>query len=256
MNKQAGRQWGIFAPLIILVGSSLLTGFRLPTPSPDCKQQVLAAYHRLLGDGQLNSNKVYHLRFSSTSRYQAPGQRGQREVTVHGDLYYQGRRCYFQTERLRLWQDEHYVATVLPAQRTVFLTQVALKQQGLNAAQLLGLRDSLLLLGTLQQCTQQLQDKQVSRHVRLTYPGKAGAQLHLKGLDFWLTAAQKLQQVRVEYRPGGAVQETTLQFPLLEWLASSAELPNDARQKVLTPQGRLLPEFDGYRLVNQISPGH
>jgi hypothetical protein len=198
---------------------------------------------------------VYHLQFSSTSRYQAPGQRSPQQVTVQGELLCQGRTCYFQTERLRLWQDERYAATVLPLQRTVILTRVPPNQRAADPRRLLGLRDSLLSLGQVQQCTAERQGSQVRQHIQLGYSQPTAAQLHLRQLDFWVGAGQTLQQVQVTYSPGNSVQQTTLRFPVQEWLASSPRLLADARRAVLTAQGQLVPALRGYRLVNQIPAG-
>ena len=238
----------------VLLASAGLLAFRLPAPKSVCKQQVLEAYHRLIGADKADRLGVYHLKFVSTSHYQAPGQHALQEAAVHGELYSQGHNYYFQTEQLRLWQDEHYVATVLPTQHTVFVTRVAPGQRVTSTARLLGLRDSLISLGSLQQCAAEQQGRQVRQHVQLAYEGRAGAQLQLKRLDFWLLSSRTLQQVRVEYRPGSAVQETTLRFPVQEWLTASSKVPIDARMKVLSPEGKLLPEYQGYHLVNQIGP--
>ena len=237
---------------LLLVGVGLMSFHQPPVPPTDCKQQLLAAYHRLTGTDKSGHSGVYHLQFVSTSRYRAPDKRQRQETTVHGELYYQGNRFYFETEQLRLWQDERYVATVLPAQRTVLVTRVAPGRHLTTPSRLLGVRDSLLLVGTLQQCKQ---DKQARQFIRLGYSGSAGAQLRVQALEFRLLS-HKLEQVRLSYRPEGPVEETLLRFPVQEWLTSSPKLPIDARQQVLSPQGKLLPAFQGYRLVNQIPPGH
>lgn len=240
------------AALVVGVG---LVGFTW-APAPDCRQQLLTAYHRLLGVGTAAQPGVYHLRFSSTSRVQAPGQRAPQQMTSQGELFCQGKHCYLQTERLRFWQDERYVATVLPSQRTVLLTR-AVPRQGETAdpQRLLGLRDSLLSLGAVRQCVTEPFGTQVWQHISLAYAGATGRRYHLQQLDCWLDAARTLQQVRVTYRPDGPVRETTLRFPVQEWLSTSDKLPPDARRAVLTTQGQLLPAYRGYRLVNQIPPG-
>jgi hypothetical protein len=222
-------------------------------PAPDCRQQILTAYHKLTRT-DLAKQGVYHLRFSNTTRYKALDQRTPRMATVHGEFYSQGRRGYFQTEQFSLWQDGQYVVTVLRNQHTILVARMVPGKTAADPSRLLGIRDSLLQLGTVQQCRAEPNGKQLRQHVQLVYNGAVGARLHLRQLDFWVTPLQELQQLRVQYRPGATIEESTLQFLQQEWLPGSDKLPLDARSKVLAPNGELLPQFAGYQLVNQVKP--
>jgi hypothetical protein len=235
----------------ILIGVSGLGAASAPT---DCRQQLLVAYHKLTGSAA-NGQTTYHLQFVSTTQYQAPGQRTKRDATVHGEYYAQGNRLFFQTDDMSLWQDGRYVATTLRSQRTVLLTRMVPGQATTDPRRMLLMRDSLLQLGRVLACRQELQGKLPIQHIQLGYDAALAARLHLTSMEFWLTPQQTLQQVRIHYAPGNAVQQVTARFPVQEHLTNSDKLPLDARRQVVNEQGRLLPAYQGYRLVDQIKSG-
>ncbi len=242
------------ASLLLLPLTFGLLGLAPAGEPTDCRLRLLTAYHRLAG--QATTNKaVYHLQFASTSLYQVPGQRSDRSTTVHGELYSQGSKYFFQTDDMSLWQDGRYVATVLHSQRTILLTRVVPGQKGMDPRRML-VRDSLIQLGQLQKCVSERLAQQVQQHIRLGYSGALAARLKVSSLDFWLTPQNILQQMSLHYQPGNALRQVTFRFPLQEWLATSEKLPTDARTQVIDGQGKILPAYQGYRLVNQITPSH
>jgi len=226
-----------------------------PVLSPaTCKQLLLEAYHKLEKPAQEGKGTL-HLQFTSTSVYTVPGQRASQESTVHGEFYAQGRKGFFQMEDMRVWQDGQYVATVLPTQRTVVLTRAVPGQAAADPKRFLGVRDSLIQLGTVQACKNEQVGPQTQQHIQLAYRGAVASRLQLNTLDFWLGPQQTLQRMRIHYSPGSALTQVTVRFLAQEWLASSANIPADARAQVVDAQGRLLPAYRGYHLRNQITPG-
>lgn len=240
------------------VGITLLVGFAqlaLAGVPADCRQRLLNAYHKLASQ-QTDSQNASHLQFVSTSLYQVPGQRTKRETTVRGDLYTQGDKVFFQTKDMSLWQDGRYVATALHSQHTVLLTRMVPGQAGTDPRRMLMVRDSLLVLGKLLQCTSEQQGRQQLQHLQLGYTGPVATRIRIQTMDFWVTPQNTLQRMRILYQPGNAVQQATVSFPIQEQLVSSDKLPTDARAQVVNKQGKLLPAYQGYRLVNQLTPGH
>ncbi|WP_206986717.1 hypothetical protein [Hymenobacter telluris] len=157
---------------------------------------------------------------------------------------------------MSVWQDGRYVAAVLHTQRTILLTRATPAQSGMNPTRLFMLRDSVIQLGTLQQCQRELVGQQQQQHVQLGYSGVLASRLQLKALDFWLGPQNTLRKMSIQYAPTATIRRVTLDFQLQERLTASSKLPVDARTQVLNSQGALLPAYQGYRLVNQIGPAH
>jgi hypothetical protein len=247
----AGNPIG-WVTITLLAGFGQLALAGVPT---DCRQRLLSAYHKLANQ-QADSQTANHLQFISTSLYQVPGQRAKRETTVRGDLYTQGNKVFFQTKDISLWQDGRYVATALHSQHTVLLTRMVPGQTSTDPRRILMVRDSLLVLGKLLQCSSEQQDKQQLQHIQLGYTGPVAARIRIQSMDFWLTSQNTLQRMRILYQPGNTVQQATVSFPIQERLVASDKLPTDARAQVLDERGKLLPAYQGYRLVNQLTPNH
>lgn len=247
---QQVRLWGLSLALL-----SGLLGF-IPADAPaECKQAVVQAYRKLEGALAAGAEqRVFHLQFTSESTYTAPGQRTEQKSIVRGELYSQGRKGVFKTDEMSIWQDGQYVATALHAQRTLFLTRAAPGRFAADPRRQLMLRDSLIQLGRLQTCQNEQVGQHTQRHVQLAYEGAVAAKLNIQAMDFWLSPQNTLQKMRVRYQAGGPLKQVTLSFLVQEWLTSSAQLPADARARVVDSQGRPLPAFQGYHLVNQITP--
>ncbi|RZK45207.1 MAG: hypothetical protein EOO61_00790 [Hymenobacter sp.] len=253
MSKLGRSKIGSGTGLLVMLVAGL-SGLALVNAPADCRQQLLTAYHKLAGKGTDNRN-VFHAQFVSTTLYQVQGQRAKRETTLRGELYTQGDKVFFQTDDMNLWQDGHYVATTLRSQRAVLLTRMVPKQAATDPRRMLIVRDTLLKIGKLQLCASEQQGKQLLQHVQLGYSDALAIRLKIRNLDFWLTPQNTLQQLRVQYLPGNEVQQVTTRFTVQERLLTSDKLPIDARLQVLNEQGKLLPAYQGYRLVNQITPG-
>jgi hypothetical protein len=239
--------------LLALTGASL--SFTTASEPVDCKQKLLAAYRKLADQGDA-TRAVYHLQFESTTAYRTPSKQTKQETTVHGELYSRGTKTFFKTDNMSLWQDGQYVAAVLHAQHTILLTRSVPGKPTLATHYMPLLRDSLIQLGKIQRCTNEQRGKQMQQHIQLTYSEAAATKLKIKALDFWLTPQNTLYQVNIQYQPTHPAQQITLRFPVQEWLTTSAKLPNDARSQVVDPAGKLLPAYQGYKLVNQISLSH
>ena len=216
---------------------------------PDnCKQNLLQAYRKLTATE--GAEGVFHLQFTSKSTYRTPDRQGTQQTTVKGELYSQGVRTFFQTGDMSVWQDGKYIATLIHTQRTVFINRIAPGQSTTNPARIFMVRDSLIQLGKLLQCNLVQVGKQTQQHTQLTYTGAVASRLQIKSLDFWVSPQQTLQTLAIEYMPGAAVQKVIFSFPVQERLAASSKITDDARAKVVDTQGRLLPAYHGYRLVD------
>ncbi len=241
--------------LAILAASALVnagSSFAQSGNPADCKQAILKAYHQLTSR-QTASSGIQHLRFTSTTTALIPGQRATRETTVHGELYSRGTQGFFQTDDVSMWQDGRYVVTILRPSRTIILAH-ALPEYATDPRRLFLMRDTLIQLGKVQLCRQELRPKQpAAQHTQLAYAGVVAARLKIKTIDFWLSGSDKVQAMRINYLPGEPTQQVAVRFAVQETLATSAYLPTDARAQVLTAEGRLLPRYQGYHLVNQLA---
>lgn len=224
-------------------------------PPLDCRVAVTRAYHDLAVATAPQQRQVLHLRFATETTSRVPNQQQERRAASTGDLFVRGRRLSYQTPEVQVWQDGQIVCSVLRRQRLVLLTRVPASGEAGSLPPILMLRDSLIQQATVQLCRQEKVDGQIQQHVRLALPTRQAQRVGLQTLDFYLapTAAQLRRAVAV-YQPNHAARQVTLSFTQQEWLATSPELTDDARGRVLDAQGRLRPAYEGYRLLDQTKP--
>lgn len=238
--------------MIVLLYLTLYNGDGKLPARPDCRAAITQAYHELATAVAPTQRRVLHLRFQTATTFQAPNQKIEQRAMLGGDLYIRGRRLYYKTPDLVVWQDDKVVCSVLQQQHIILLTRIPNSGEASNLPAMMIVQDSLIKQAAVQLCRQEQIGGQSQQHVRLGLPLRVARRTGLQTLDFYLaTAPARLQRLVATYQPNHKAQQIALTFSKQEWLAAAPELTGEARGRVLDKQGRLLPAYRGYQLLDQ-----
>lgn len=244
---------GAYSKLLPLVIG--LLSFTSPAPishaavAEGCQQSLLLACR------QMNPTKAGHtvayLKFTSRTTFRTPDQKQPREMVVPATLYTQGSKMYFETPQVAMWQDGQCIATVMHAQRLIYLTKVPPRESVPGGpVQFAMLRDSLIQRGKITQCgTVTVKDKRFQRIV-LNLASRDQARYRATSLGFLLDARSHIRELTVVYPANSPVTQTTHIIEKQEFTGSSAKLPADARAMVVDKGSRPLQGYRNYRVVD------
>lgn len=246
---------GASSKLLLVAG---LLGFcpLEPRPHPfaaaaaeDCRQALLLACRQV---NALPANRsVAHLQFTSRTVFRAPDQKRPREVVTPATLYAQGSKLFFQTPQVSLWQDGHFVATVMHSQQLIYITRVPPNGNVPGSPlQFAMLRDSLILRGRIMQCETTAKAGKSYRHVVLMLARPDQARYHALSLGFLLDNRSHMRELAVQYPDNTTVSQVVYTIERQEFIRSSAKLPSSARAMVVDKEGNSLPAYRNYRIVD------
>ena len=232
----------------------------LPAPrtmaktATDCRASLVKAV-QLLHPPQ-NKRPVAHLQFVSHTYFRTPGQSKIREVSTPATLYTKGQQLYFATPQTIIWQDGQYSAVIMHSQQTIYLTRTSANKSSSGLAQFEMLQDSLIQRAQVLQCQSITEAGKGYQKMVLILAPKDRARYGVATLGIKLDDRDGIRELTIVHPTGDLVSQVVYTIEKQEFLASSAQLPRDARAKVVDKKSHPLAPYRGYQVVDHTKLSH
>jgi len=240
-------------PLYLHLAAFLLLLFPASSQDP-CLKLVSSSLEQMSMLRSYKEGTAGMLQLEVTTVYKKPDKKtaqSKAQVMIVSD----GQRTYSSSPDSETWTDARYTVSVDKKRKRILIADNVAKDAGKAAYidQIQQMRDSVLSKLNVKACrTGQLGNGE-AKHITLSpRSGERSVSVaSISTIDFWIDPrTEQMRQLSVVYKPGMLVEKMTMEVIKADRAYSASVLRARAKQAVLDGKGKLLDQYQGYKLVD------
>lgn len=237
---------------VFVVGGILLSNqFVMAQSRVDCKK-LLVDYNQKMIESMVEQSSDHTL-FMDIEFTSVPYTHNQEATSDRGLIYAKKGKMIWDSPNYLLMTDEKDAIVILPKLRTIYLSNgFAEGAPELRATSSIGLQDSLLKYSKVSTCKDMVWEGKPIKYIEVQLTGNYNVtKSKIEKVSYWYGLKEnRLLKVYVSYDKDAQLNDLQVQYHSLDMKCTKITLKQGVHKKVFSSNGKLLPKYSGYKLIN------